>query len=113
MVTKENGTILEQHIMFNKKTVQGINSFYKQSKKEVTIPTANSLIEISKTQPNTSDNNILEPLEEECMNFDKTPSNPVTNIQTPTLGKSLSSENVETPQDIRNIRAQFSVLKIM
>ena len=36
MVTKENGTILEQHIMFNKKTVQGINSFYKQSKKEVT-----------------------------------------------------------------------------
>ena len=25
--------------------------------------------------------------------------------------KSLSSENLDTPQDIRNIRAQFSVLK--
>ena len=32
-------------------------------------------------------------------------------IHTPTLRKSLSSENLETPQDIRNIRAQFSVLK--
>ena len=32
-------------------------------------------------------------------------------MQTPTLPKSLSHENLGAPQDIRNIRVQFSVLK--
>ena len=43
--------------------------------------------------------------------FDKTPSDEITDIQTPTLEKSLSFENLETPQDIRNIRVQLSILK--
>ena len=52
-----------------------------------------------------------ESLEKEYRDFSKTPSNAINDIQTPTLQKSLSSESLETPQDIRNIRAQFSVLK--
>ena len=33
-------------------------------------------------------------------------------IQTPTVQKTLLSENLETPKDIRNIRVQFSAQKI-
>ena len=55
MVTKralrKNGTVLEQHVLFNKKPVHSLDSFYKQNEKELTIPTPNSFIEISKTQP--------------------------------------------------------------
>ena len=66
---------------------------------------------IFNTQPPiTSNNEILEPSEEEPRDFDKT-SNARIDIQTPTLQKSLSYENLGTPQDIRNIRVQFSVLK--
>ena len=66
---------------------------------------------IFNTQPPiTSNNEILEPSEEEPRDFDKT-SNTIIDIQTPTLQKSLSYENLGTPQDIRNIRVQFSVLK--
>ena len=66
---------------------------------------------IFNTQPPiTSNNEILEPSEEEPRDFDKT-SNTRIDIQTPTLQKSLSYENLGTPQDIRNIRVQFSVLK--
>ena len=60
--------------------------------------------------PSPSNNEILEPSEEEPRDFDKT-SNTIIDIQTPTLQKSLSYENLGTPQDIRNIRVQFSVLK--
>ena len=56
------------------------------------------------TQPYTSDNEILEV----SRDFDKTPSNSIIDIQTPTLQKSLPSENLGTSQDTRNIRAQFS-----
>ena len=66
---------------------------------------------IFNTQPPIiSNNEILEPSEEEPRDFDKT-SNTIIDIQTPTLQKSLSYENLGTPQDIRNIRVQFSVLK--
>ena len=66
---------------------------------------------IFNTQPPiTSNNEILEPSEEEPRDFDKT-SNTIIDIQAPTLQKSLSYENLGTPQDIRNIRVQFSVLK--
>ena len=54
---------------------------------------------------------LLQPLEEECRDFDKIPLNAIVDIQILTLQKSLSSENLETPQDIRNIRAQCFVLK--
>lgn len=63
------------------------------------------------TQPSTSENEILEPLEEESRDSDKTPSKAIIDIQTPTLQKSVLSKNIETPQDIRTIRAQFFVLK--
>ena len=66
---------------------------------------------MSKSQPNTSENEILEPLEEESRDFDKTASNAIIDIQIPTLQKSLSPKNLEKPQDIKNIKAQFSVLK--
>ena len=66
---------------------------------------------IFNTQPPvTSNNEILEPSEEEPRDFDKT-SNTIIDIQALTLQKSLSYENLGTPQDIRNIRVQFSVLK--
>ena len=55
-------------------------------------------------------NKLNEPSEEEPRDFDKT-SNTIIDIQTPTLQKSLSCENLGTPQDIRNIRVQFPVLK--
>ena len=94
-----------------KKTAPGQDSFYKVNEKEVPLPNASPSIEISNTQsPITSDNEILEPSEEEPRDFDKT-SNTIIDIQTPTLQKSLSYENVGTPQDIRNIGVQFSVLK--
>ena len=54
---------------------------------------------------------ILETCEEESRDFDKLPSNSVIDIQIPTLQKSLSYENLGTPQDMRKIRAQSSVLK--
>ena len=55
------------------------------------------------SSPITSENEILERSEEEPRDFDKT-SNTIIDIQTPTLQKSLSYENLGTPQDIRNIR---------
>ena len=68
-------------------------------------------MEISNTQsPITSDNEILEPSEKEPRDFDTT-SNTIIDIQTATLKKSLSYENLVTPQDIRYIRVQFFVLK--
>ena len=85
--------------------------FYKLNEKEVPLPNVSPSIEISSTQPPiTSYNKIVEPSEEESSDFDKT-SNTVIDTQTPTLQKSLSCENLRTPQDIRNIRVQFSVLK--
>ena len=103
--------LIAQNDVFNKKTAQGQDSFYKVNEKEVPLPNASPSIEISNTQsPITSDNEILEPSEEEPRDFDKT-SNTIIDIQTPTLQKSLSYENLGTPQDIRNIRVQFSVLK--
>ena len=103
--------LIAQNDVFNKKTAQGQDSFYKVNEKEVPLPNASPSIEISNTQsPITSDNEILEPSEEEPRDFDKT-SNTIIDIQTPTLQKSLSHENLRTPQDIRNIRVQFSVLK--
>ena len=78
---------------------------------EVVIEEIIAQNEMSNTQPPiTCDNKILEPSEEEPSNFDKT-SNTIINIQTQTLQKSLSYENLGTPEDIRNIREQFSVLK--
>ena len=62
-------------------------------------------------QPNTSENEISEPSEEEPGDFGKTASNTIIGIQTPTLQKSLSYKNLGTPQDMINIRVQFSVLK--
>ena len=103
--------LIAQNDVFNKKTAQGQDSFYKVNEKEVPLPNASPSIEISNTQsPITSDNEILEPSEEEPRDFDKT-SNTIIDIQTPTLQKSLSYENLGTPQDIRNIRVKFSVLK--
>ena len=101
--------LITQNVIF-KKTVQGLDSFYKLNEKEVPIPTANSFIEIFETQPNASDNEILETLEEESRGFDKTPSIAIIDIQISALPKSLS-ENLEAPQDIRKIRAQISVPK--
>ena len=103
--------LIAQNDVFNKKTAQGQDSFHKVNEKEVPLPNASPSIEISNTQsPIISDNEILEASEEEPRDFDKT-SNTIIDIQTPTLQKSLSYENLETPQDIRNIRLQFSVLK--
>ena len=86
-----------------KKTAQGHDSFYKLNEKEVPLSNASPSIEISNTQsPITSDNEILEPSEEEPRDFDKT-SNTIIEIHT-TLQKSLSYKNPGTPQDIRNIR---------
>ena len=55
-------------------------SFYKLNEKEVPLPIANPSIEISETQPNTCDNEILEPSELEPRDFNKTPSNAIINI---------------------------------
>ena len=92
---------MEELITRNKyltKTVQVPDSFYKLNEKEAPITSATSFIKISENQPNTSDNEILEPsLEEESRYLDKTPSNTVIDTQTPILQNSLSSENVETP----------------
>ena len=103
--------LIAQNDIFNKKTAQGRDSFYKLNEKQVPLPNASPSIEISNTQtPITSGNEILEPSGKEPRHFDKT-SNTIIGIQTPTLSKSLSYENLGTPQDIRNIRVQFSVLK--
>ena len=103
--------LIAENDIFNKKTAQGLDSFYKLNEKEFPSPNASPSIEISNTQLSfASDNEILEPSEEEPRDFDKT-SNTIIDIQTPTLQKSLSYENLGTPQDIRNIRVQFSVLK--
>ena len=42
--------------MIFKKNVQGLDLVYKLNEKEVSISTANSFIEISEVQPNTSNN---------------------------------------------------------
>ena len=94
-----------------KKTVQRFDSFYKLNEKEVPVTIASPSIKISETQPNISHNEILEPSEEESRDFDKTPSNAIIGIKTPPLQKSLSYENSRTLEDVRNIRAQFSILK--
>ena len=89
--------LIAQNDIFNQKAAQGQDS--------------SPSTEISNTQsPITPNNEILELSEEEPRDFDKT-SNTIIDIQTPTLQKSLSYENLGTPQDIRNIRVQFSVLK--
>ena len=68
-------------------------------------------MQLSETQPDTSGNEILKPLKEEYRDFDKTLWNAILDMQTPILQKSLSSGNLETSQDITNIREQLSFLK--
>ena len=103
--------LIAQNDIFNKKTTQSLDSFYKLNEREVPLPKASPSIEISNTQPPiTSDNGILETSEEEPRDFGKF-SNTDIDMQTPTIQKSLSYENLGTPQDIINIRVQFSVLK--
>ena len=103
--------LIAQNDTFNKKTAESLDSFYKLNEKEAPLPKASPSIEISNTQPPiTSDNGILETSEEEPRDFGKF-SNTDIDMQTPTLQKSLSYENLGTPQDIINIRVQFSVLK--
>ena len=41
--------LVTQSVIFNKKTVQDLESFYKLKKTQIPIPTANSFIEISQT----------------------------------------------------------------
>ena len=66
-----------------------MNPCYKLNEKEVPLPNSNPSIEISNTQsPITSDNQVLEPSEEEPRDFDKT-SNTIIDMQTPTLQKSF------------------------
>ena len=49
--------LIAQNDIFNKKTAQGHDSFYKLNEKEVPLPNASPSIEISDTQsPITSDN---------------------------------------------------------
>ena len=77
--------LIVQNYILNKKTSQGLDSFYNINDKEVPLPNASPSIEISNTQPPiTSDNEILEPSEEKPRDFDKT-SNTIIDIQTPTL----------------------------
>ena len=72
-----------------KKNARGCDSFYKLNEKEVSLPNASPSIKISNTQPPiNSDNEILEPSEEEPRNFDKA-SNTIIVIQTLTLQKPL------------------------
>ena len=86
--------LIAQNDIFNKKTAQGHDSFYKLNEKEVPLPNASPSIEISNTQsPITSDNESLEPSEEEPRDFDKT-SNTIIDIQTPTLQKFLPFKNL-------------------
>ena len=92
--------LITQNAKSNKETVQGLNSFYKLNEKQVSIPNANSFMEISESQPNTSDNEILEPLEEGSRGFHETLSNTIIDIKTPTLAEFLSSETLETSQDV-------------
>ena len=81
--------LIAQNDIFNKKTAWACDSFYKLSEKEVPLPNANPSIKISNTQlPINSDNEILEPSEEEPRDFDKA-SNTIIVIQTLTLQKSL------------------------
>ena len=77
--------LIAQNDIFNKNTAQGRDSIYKLNEKEVPLPNASPFIEISNSQPPiTSDNEIVEPSEEEPRDFDKT-SNTIIDIQTPTL----------------------------
>ena len=80
--------LTNQNVKFNKQAVQGLDSFYKLNEKEVLIPSANLFTELFKTQPNTSDNEVFGPSEEESGYFDKTLSNAIIDIQTPILCKS-------------------------
>ena len=50
------------------------------NEKDVPLPTATPSIEISKTQPNTSENEISETSEEESEVCDKTASNTIIDI---------------------------------
>ena len=52
--------LITQDVIFNKKTVQGLDSLYKLHEKEVRLLTASPSMEIFETQPNTSINEILE-----------------------------------------------------
>ena len=52
--------LITQDVIFNKKTVQGLDSLYKLHEKEVPLLTASPSMEIFETQPNTSINEILE-----------------------------------------------------
>ena len=72
--------LIAQNVIFNKKTAQGLDSFDKLNEKEVPLPNASPSIEISNAQPPiTSDNEIVEPSEEEPRDFDKT-SNTIIDI---------------------------------
>ena len=46
--------LITPNAIFNKKSVQGLDSLFKLNEKEFPIPIANFFIEIYETQPNTS-----------------------------------------------------------
>ena len=68
------------NVIFNKNLVQSLDSFYKLNEKEVPRSTVDSFIETCEIQPNTSDNEILKPFEEESRDFYKTPSKAIIDI---------------------------------
>ena len=103
--------LITQNVIFNKKHFERLDLLSQLNEKEVPIPTANSFMKISEIQPNTSDNEILEHLEEEYRNSGKISSNAIVDIQVPIMRKHLLSKNLETLQDIKNVRAQFFALK--
>ena len=80
--------LIAQNDIFNKKSAQGLTSFYKLNEKEVPLPNASPFIKTFNTQPSiTSSDKIAEPSEVETRDFDKT-SNTIIDIQTLTLQKS-------------------------
>ena len=80
--------LIAQNHLFNKKTAQDLDWFYKLNEKEVSLPNASPFIKISNTQPPiTSNNKIIEPSEEQPRDFDKT-LNTIIDVQTLTLQKS-------------------------
>ena len=103
--------LITQNVIFNKKHFERLDLLSQLNEKEVPIPTANSFMKISEIQPNTSDNEILEHLEEESRNSGKISSNAIVDIQVPIMRKHLLSKNLETLQDIKNVEAQFFALK--
>ena len=66
-----------------------LDPFYKLIEREAPVPPATTFIEKTETQPNTSDNEMLKPVEEESRDFGKTPLNEIIDIK-----KSFSSENL-------------------